>query len=102
LGNSVISLIQEDEYNSLITLGFGKENIFRLINGPSLNLMKGESYKVILYFGNLMSVEKLIVNQRSAITPVMSSLSETWQLFNEQVITEDTTASGGNANLLAL
>ena len=102
LGNSVVSLIKEDEYNSLITLGFGKESIFRLVNGPSLKLMKSESYKVILFFGNLMSVEKLIVNQRSAITPVMSSLYETWQLVNERVITEDTTASGGNANLLAL
>ncbi|WP_416695030.1 bifunctional proline dehydrogenase/L-glutamate gamma-semialdehyde dehydrogenase PutA [Candidatus Pseudothioglobus sp. Uisw_050_01] len=102
LGNSVISLIKEDEYNSLIMLGFGKESIFRLVNGPSLKLMKSESYKVILFFGNLMSVEKLIVNQRSAITPVMSSLYETWQLVNERVITEDTTASGGNANLLAL
>ena len=102
LGNGVVSLIKEDEYNSLITLGFGKENIFRLVNGPSLKLMKSESYKVILFFGNLMSVEKLIVNQRSAITPVMSSLYETWQLVNERVITEDTTASGGNANLLAL
>ena len=102
LGNGVVSLIKEDEYNSLITLGFGKESIFRLVNGPSLKLMKSESYKVILFFGNLMSVEKLIVNQRSAITPVMSSLYETWQLVNERVITEDTTASGGNANLLAL
>ncbi|MDB4038598.1 bifunctional proline dehydrogenase/L-glutamate gamma-semialdehyde dehydrogenase PutA [Candidatus Thioglobus sp.] len=102
LGSSVISLIQEDEYNSLIALGFGKENIYRLVNGPSLRLMKSESYKVILFFGNLMSVEKLIVNRHSAITPVMSSLYETWQLFNERVITEDTTASGGNANLLAL
>ena len=102
LGNSVVSLIKEDEYNSLITLGFGKESIFRLVNGPSLKLMKSESYKVILFFGNLMSVEKLIVNQRSAIIPVMSSLYETWQLVNERVITEDTTASGGNANLLAL
>ena len=102
LGNGVVSLIKEDEYNSLITLGFGKESIFRLVNGPSLKLMKSESYKVILFFGNLMSVEKLILNQRSAITPVMSSLYETWQLVNERVITEDTTASGGNANLLAL
>ncbi|MDB4099632.1 bifunctional proline dehydrogenase/L-glutamate gamma-semialdehyde dehydrogenase PutA, partial [Candidatus Thioglobus sp.] len=102
LGNSVVSLIKEDEYNSLITLGFGKESIFRLVNGPSLKLMKSESYKVILFFGNLMSVEKLIVNQHSAITPVMSSLYETWQLINERVVTEDTTASGGNANLLAL
>jgi len=102
LGNSVISLIHEDEYNSLITIGFNKDNIFRLVNGPSLKLMKSESYKVILFFGNLMSVEKLIANQRSVITPVMSSLSETWQLLNERVITEDTTASGGNANLLAL
>ena len=102
LGNSVVSLIKEDEDNSLITLGFGKESIFRLVNGPSLKLMKSESYKVILFFGNLMSVEKLIVNQRLAITPVMSSLYETWQLVNERVITEDTTASGGNANLLAL
>ncbi len=102
LGNSVISLIQEDEYNSLIALGFSKENIFRLTNGPSLNLMRSGSYKVVLYFGSLISVERLIFDFRSEIVPIMSSLYETWQLVNERVITEDTTASGGNANLLAL
>jgi RHH-type proline utilization regulon transcriptional repressor/proline dehydrogenase/delta 1-pyrroline-5-carboxylate dehydrogenase len=32
----------------------------------------------------------------------MSSLYEPWKLIKEQVITVDTTASGGNANLLAL
>ena len=102
LGNSVISLIQEDEYNSLIALGFSKENIFRLTNGPSLNLMRSGPYKVVLYFGSLISVERLILDHRSEIVPIMSSLYETWQLVNERVITEDTTASGGNANLLAL
>ncbi len=102
LGNSVISLIQEDEFNSLLALGLSKENLFRLVNGPSLNLMKDGPYRVILYFGSLISVEKLIVDCRPEITPIMSSLHETWQLVNERVITEDTTASGGNANLLAL
>ena len=32
----------------------------------------------------------------------MNSIYETWQLVKERVITIDTTASGGNANLLAL
>jgi len=33
---------------------------------------------------------------------VVSSIYEVWELIKEKVITIDTTASGGNANLLAL
>ena len=102
LGNSVITLITDDEYSTLMALGFQKDNIVRLTNGPSLNLLRNGSYKVILYFGNLMSIERLIMGHRSEIIPIMSSLFETWQLMKESVITIDTTASGGNANLMAL
>ena len=42
------------------------------------------------------------MGHRSEIIPIMSSLFETWQLMKESVITIDTTASGGNANLMAL
>jgi len=39
LGNSAISLISQKNFSSLIKLGFDKDNIFRLINGPSSNLL---------------------------------------------------------------
>ncbi len=102
LGNSTISLITQKDYDSLISLGFSEKSISRLIIGPSLNLIASNQYEVILYFGDLMSVEKILEGRRKEIIPIMSSIYEPWQLIKEQVITIDTTASGGNANLLAL
>ncbi len=102
LGNSAISLISQKNYSSLIKLGFDKDNIFRLINGPSSNLFSSKQYDLILYFGDLMSVERELANRREELIPIMNSVYEPWQLVNERVVTVDTTASGGNANLLAL
>jgi RHH-type proline utilization regulon transcriptional repressor/proline dehydrogenase/delta 1-pyrroline-5-carboxylate dehydrogenase len=102
LGNSAISLISQNNYSSLIKLGFDKDNIFRLINGPSSNLFNIKQYDTILYFGDLMSVERELENKREEIIPIMNSVYEPWQLVNERAVTVDTTASGGNANLLAL
>jgi len=102
LGNSAISLISQKNYSSLIKLGFDKDNIFRLINGPSSNLVNSKQYDTILYFGDLMSVERELENRREEIIPIMNSVYEPWQLVNERAVTVDTTASGGNANLLAL
>ena len=102
LGNSAISLISQKNYSSLIKLGFDKDNIFRLINGPSSNLFNIKQYDSILYFGDLMSVERELENRREEIIPIMNSVYEPWQLVNERAVTVDTTASGGNANLLAL
>ena len=102
LGNSAISLITQKNYSSLIKLGFTKNNIFRLINGPNSNLFNSKKYDTILYFGDLLSVERELENKREEIIPIMNSIYEPWQLVKERVITVDTTASGGNANLLAL
>ena len=102
LGNSAISLITQKNYSSLIKLGFTKNNIFRLINGPNSNLFNSKKYDTILYFGDLLSVERELENKREEIIPIMNSIYEPWQLVKERVITIDTTASGGNANLLAL
>jgi len=102
LGNSAISLISQKNYCSLIKLAFEKDNIFRLINGPSSNLFNSKQYDTILFFGDLMSVERKLDNKREEIIPIMNSIYEPWQLVNERAVTVDTTASGGNANLLAL
>ncbi len=102
LGNSAISLMTQKNYSSLIKLGFDKNNIIRLINGPNSNLFNSKKYDTILYFGDLLSVERELENRREEIIPIMSSIYEPWQLVKERVITIDTTASGGNANLLAL
>jgi len=102
LGNSTISLISQKNYSSLIKLAFEKDNIFRLISGPSSNLFNTKQYDTILFFGDVMSVERELDNKREEIIPIMNSIYEPWQLVNERVVTIDTTASGGNANLLAL
>ena len=49
-----------------------------------------------------MSVERELENKREEIIPIMNSIYEPWQLVKERAVTIDTTASGGNANLLAL
>ena len=54
------------------------------------------------YFFMLLSVERILENKREEIIPIMSTIYEPWQLIKERVISIDTTASGGNANLLAL
>ena len=102
LGNSAISQISMQEYDSLQAIGFKTENIHRLNDSPSLSLIESNSYNAVFYFGVVSSVDKIIVASRNELIPVVSSIYETWQLLKEKVITEDTTASGGNANLLAL
>ena len=102
LGNSAISQISMQEYDSLQAIGFKTENIHRLNDSPSLSLIESNSFNAVFYFGDVSSVDKIIVASRNELIPVVSSIYETWQLLKEKVITEDTTASGGNANLLAL
>ena len=102
LGNSVISQITKSEYDSLIAIGFAKDNIHRLVQMPSPNLLSSDSFDMVLFFGNTSSVQELILKSRKKLIPVVDSIYESWEIVKEQVITEDTTASGGNANLLAL
>ena len=47
-------------------------------------------------------MQEIILASRIELIPIVSSIYEAWELLQEQVVTEDTTASGGNANLLAL
>ncbi len=101
LGNSVIALLSEKDYSSLVGLGFAEKSIVRLEKGPSPDLLVSDKYHAIFYFGDLMSVETELEN-RQDIIPVIDSIFEPWRLVNERVVTIDTTASGGNANLLAL
>ena len=102
LGNSVISQISNQEYKSVVAIGFRKENIYQLNDSPSLSLVESNSYNVVFYFGDVSSVDELLITSRNELIPVVSSIYEAWELLKEKVITEDTTASGGNANLLAL
>ena len=57
---------------------------------------------VWLFLWWLLSVERELEDRREEIIPIMNSVYEPWQLVNERVVTIDTTATGGNANLLAL
>lgn len=102
LGNSVICKITNDEYQSLVAMGFSQDNIHQLNYEPCLNLLRARIFNVVLYFSDISSVQKVILSSHKELIAVIDSLYESWQLVKEQVITEDTTASGGNANLLAL
>ena len=102
LGNSVICPISSKDCNILIELGFKKENILRLNDSPSMSLLVSNLYSAVFYSGNSTSMQEIILASRSELITIVSSIYEAWELLKEQVVTEDTTASGGNANLLAL
>ena len=99
---SVITQISSKDFDILIELGLKKENIYRLHDSPSTCLLESTSYNAVFYFGNSTSLQELILRSRRELIPIVSSIYEPWELIKEKVITEDTTASGGNANLLAL
>ena len=102
LGNSVICPISSKDCNIFIELGFKKENILRLNDSPSMSLLVSNLYSAVFYSGNSTSMQEIILASRSELIPIVSSIYEAWEILKEQVVTEDTTASGGNANLLAL
>ena len=102
LGNSVISQINSKVFSSLVDIGFNKNSITRLEGMPSNEIFENNHYHAIMYFGDALSVERILENKREEIIPIVSSIYEPWQLVKERVISVDTTASGGNANLLAL
>ena len=102
LMDSVICPISSKDRNILIELGFKKENILRLNDSPSMSLLVSNLYSAVFYSGNSTSMQEIILASRIELIPIVSSIYEAWELLQEQVVTEDTTASGGNANLLAL
>jgi len=65
-------------------------------------LLCSDCYDAIFQSGDSIEVEMKVIDRNTGITPVINSVNEPWQLLNERVVTVDTTASGGNANLLAL
>ena len=102
LGNSVISQINSKVFSSLVDIGFNKSSITRIEGMPSNEIFENNYYHTIMYFGDALSVERILENKREEIIPIVNSIYEPWQLVKERVISIDTTASGGNANLLAL
>jgi len=67
-----------------------------------MSLLVSNLYSAVFYSGNSTSMQEIILASRSELIAIVSSIYEAWELLKEQVVTEDTTASGGNANLLAL
>jgi RHH-type proline utilization regulon transcriptional repressor/proline dehydrogenase/delta 1-pyrroline-5-carboxylate dehydrogenase len=67
-----------------------------------MSLLVSNLYSAVFYSGNSTSMQEIILASRSELITIVSSIYEAWELLKEQVVTEDTTASGGNANLLAL
>jgi RHH-type proline utilization regulon transcriptional repressor/proline dehydrogenase/delta 1-pyrroline-5-carboxylate dehydrogenase len=102
LGNHVISQINSKIFSSLLGIGFNKSSITRIEGMPSNEIFENNYYHTIMYFGDALSVERILENKREEIIPIVNSIYEPWQLVKERVISIDTTASGGNANLLAL
>ena len=67
-----------------------------------MSLLVSNLYSAVFYSGNSTSMQEIILASRIELIPIVSSIYEAWEILKEQVVTEDTTASGGNANLLAL
>ena len=102
LGNSVMSMLNQQDFDQLIKLGIDSNVLFRMNKAPNDEFLESDCYDAILYSGNTKTIELAVLNRNAGITPVIDSITEPWRLLNERVITIDTTASGGNANLLAL
>ena len=101
LGNSVISNIGQDVADQLVGLGV-IQNMIVSVKLVSDELLCSDCYDAIFQSGDSIEVEMKVIDRNTGITPVINSVNEPWQLLNERVVTVDTTASGGNANLLAL
>ena len=102
LGNSVMSTLNQQDFDQLIELGVDSNVLFRMNEMPNNKFLESNCYDAILYSGNTKAIELTVLDRSAGITIVIDSIGEPWKLLNERVITVDTTASGGNANLLAL
>ncbi|HIF88867.1 MAG TPA: bifunctional proline dehydrogenase/L-glutamate gamma-semialdehyde dehydrogenase PutA, partial [Candidatus Thioglobus sp.] len=102
LGNSAMSMLNQQDFDLLIKLGIDSNTLFRMNTTPSKEFLQSDCYDAILYSGDTKTIELTVLDRNAGITPVVGSINEPWRLLNERVITVDTTASGGNANLLAL
>jgi RHH-type proline utilization regulon transcriptional repressor/proline dehydrogenase/delta 1-pyrroline-5-carboxylate dehydrogenase len=102
LGNTVMTTLSQECIDQLIGLGVNANKLFKMEAEPTAKLLKSDCYEAIMYSGDSKKFDLLVIDRNPGITPVIDSINEPWQLLNERVITVDTTASGGNANLLAL
>ena len=102
LGNSVMSVLNQQDFDQLVELGIDSNTLFRMNRAPNNAFLESDCYDAILYSGGTKVIEFAVLDRNAGITPVIGSTNEPWRLLNERVITVDTTASGGNANLLAL
>ena len=60
-GGSAENYISKEDYDSLISFGFKKENIHRLNDSPSFSLLESNSYNAVFYFGNSSSLQEIIL-----------------------------------------
>ena len=102
LGNSVMSTLNQQDFDQLIELGIDSNTLVRLSKTLYKELLESDCYDAILYSGDTKTIELTVLDRNAGITPVIDSINEPWHFLNERVIAVDTTASGGNANLLAL
>ena len=102
LGNSVMSTLNQQDFDQLIELGVDPKALFRMKSTASSELLARDCYDAIICSGDTLDIELAVLDRNAGITPVIDSINEPWRLLNERVVTVDTTASGGNANLLAL
>jgi RHH-type proline utilization regulon transcriptional repressor/proline dehydrogenase/delta 1-pyrroline-5-carboxylate dehydrogenase len=97
-----MTAISQQDYDQLIDTGIKPNMIGRIDKSVSDELLSSDCYDAILYSGNTKAIELTVLDRNAGITPVIDSINEPWRLLNERVVTVDTTAAGGNANLLAL
>lgn len=102
LGNSVMTAIGQQDYDKLIAVGIEPSKLFRMQSPVNSELLASDCYDVIMNAGDSLDTELEVLNRNAGITTVIDSVNEPWRLLNERVVAVDTTASGGNANLLAL
>lgn len=101
LGNRVRAIIDQQDYDRLLGAGI-KSSALSRIESANTEFLASDGYDAILHFDDSQAIERSVIDRNEGITPVINTITEPWMLVNERVIAVDTTASGGNANLLAL
>ncbi len=101
LGNQVITHLTNEYYQHILAFT-AKNQIINLATPMCKKTILGDYYQAIMCFSAVADIEKSLLTITREIIPVIDNIDDYWRLVSEKLITTDTTASGGNANLLSL
>jgi RHH-type proline utilization regulon transcriptional repressor/proline dehydrogenase/delta 1-pyrroline-5-carboxylate dehydrogenase len=78
LGNSVMSTLNQQDFDQLIELGIDSNTLVRLSKTLYKELLGSDCYDAILYSGDTKTIELTVLDRNAGITPVIDSINEPW------------------------